>query len=104
MTKSSLVQYLRCSSPNNEATSRWRRFFVLLAVSGSAASVYPPNSGYPRAEAPYFDFELRFLVAAATRIEIQSRKWFVQHPMGQVWMKTTEIAVNNFVPRKDYRR
>ena len=31
-------------------------------------------------------------------------KWFVQHPMGQVWTKTTEIAVNNFVPRKDCRR
>ena len=102
--RSSLVQYLRCSSPNNEATSRWRRFFVLVAVSGSAAAVYPPNSGYPSAEDPYFDFELRFLVAAATRIEIQSRNWFVQHPMGQVWTKTTEIAVNNFVPRKDCRR
>ena len=51
-------------------------FFVFLAVSGSAVAVYPPNSGYPSAEAPYFDFELRFLVAAATRIEIQSRKWF----------------------------
>ena len=26
VTRSSLVQYLRCSSPNNEATSKWRRF------------------------------------------------------------------------------
>ena len=91
--RSSLVQYLRCSSPNNEATSRWRRFFVLLVVSGSAVAVYPPNSGYPSAETPYFDFELRFLVAAATQIKIQSRKWFIQHPMGKVWTKATEIAV-----------
>ena len=66
VTKSSLIQYLRCFSPNNEAILGWRRFFVLLAVSGSAAAVYPPNSGYPSAELPYFDFELRFLVAAAT--------------------------------------
>ena len=36
-------------------------FFVLLTVSGSAVAVYPPNSGYPSAEAPYFDLELQFL-------------------------------------------
>ena len=65
MKRSSLVQYLRCSSPN-EATSKWRHFFVLLAVSGSVVAVYPPNSGYPNVEGPYFDFELRFSVAAAT--------------------------------------
>ena len=76
MTKSSLVQYLRCSSPNNEATSKWRLFFVLLTVSGSAVAVYPPNSGYPSAEAPYFDLELQFLVAAATGLEIQVQKLF----------------------------
>ena len=28
----------------------------------------------------------------------------VQRPMGQVWTKATEIAVINFVARKDYRR
>ena len=78
-------------------------FFVLLTVSGSAVAVYPPNSGYSSAEAPYFALELQFLVAASTGLEIQSRKWFVQYPMGQVWAKATEIAVNNFVPRKDCR-
>ena len=52
-------------------------FFVLLTVSGSAVAVYPPNSGYPSAEAPsYFDLELQFLVAAATGLEIQVQKLF----------------------------
>ena len=37
-------------------------FFVLLTVSGSAVAVYPPNSGYSSAEAPYFDLKLQFLV------------------------------------------
>ena len=55
---------------------------VVFVVFGSAVAVDPPNSGYPSAEAPYFDFKLQFLVAAATRIEIQSQKWFVQRPMG----------------------
>ena len=67
----SLVQYLRCSSPNNEVTSKWLLFCInFMAIFCSAVEVYPPNSGYPSAEAPYFVFELRVLVAAATRIEI----------------------------------
>ena len=45
---------------------------------GSAVAVYySPKSGYPSAEAPYFDFELRALVAAATRVEIESQSGFV---------------------------
>ena len=77
---------------------------MLLVVSGSAVAGYPPNSGYPSAAVPYFDFELGFLVAAATQIEIQSQKWFVQHPMRQVWTQATEIAMNDFVPQNDCRR
>ena len=38
-------------------------FLVFFEV---AVAVYPPKSGYPSAEAPYFDFELQFFVAAAT--------------------------------------
>ena len=38
--------------------------------------IYPPKFGYPSAKAPCFDFELQFLVAAATWIEIESQKWF----------------------------
>ena len=55
-------------SYNSEVTSKINGdvFFVFLAVSGSAVAVYSPNSGYPSAEAPYFGFELWFLVAAAT--------------------------------------
>ena len=49
---------------------------MLLTVSGSAVAVYPPNSGYPSAEAPYFDLDLPFLVAAAMGIEIQVQKLF----------------------------
>ena len=76
---------------------------MFLSVSGSAVAVYSPNNGYPivHRHHNYFDFELWFLVAAATQIKIQSRKWFVQGPMGQVWTKATEIAV---VPQKDCRR
>ena len=45
---------------------------------GSAVAVYySPKSGYPSAEAPYFDFELRALVAAATQVEIESQSSFV---------------------------
>ena len=61
--RSSFVQYLRCSSPNNEATSKWRHFGI-FEVFGSTVV------------APYFDFELQFLVAAATWAEIESHKWF----------------------------
>ena len=49
---------------------------MLLTVSGSEVAVYPPNSGYPSAEAPSFDLELQFLVAAATGLEIQVQKLF----------------------------
>ena len=76
---------------------------MLLTVSGSAVAVYPPNSGYPSAEAPYFALELQFLVAAATGLEIQVQKLFCRASYGEVWAKATEIAVNNFVPRKDCR-
>ena len=44
--------------------------------SRSVVAVYPPKSGYPRAEAPYFDFELQFLVVSATRVKIEYHKWF----------------------------
>ena len=40
-------------------------FLVFFEVCGSVVAVYPPKSGYPSAEAPYFDSELQFLVAAA---------------------------------------
>ena len=39
-------------------------------------AVDPQKSGYPSVEAPYFDFELQFLVATAMQVEIQSQKWF----------------------------
>ena len=51
-------------------------FLVFFEVFGSVVAVYPPKSGYFSAEAPYFDFELQFLVVAATRVEIESQKWF----------------------------
>ena len=41
VSRSSLVQYLRCSSPNYEATSKWRRFFCVSGgfwLSGSSIS------------------------------------------------------------------
>ena len=47
VTRNSLVQYMRYSSPNNEATSNG----VVFSVFGSAVT-YPPKSGYPSAEAP----------------------------------------------------
>ena len=49
-------------------------FLVFFEVFSSAVAVYPPKSGYP--SAPCFDFELQFLVAAATQIDIESKKWF----------------------------
>ena len=49
---------------------------VFFKVFGSVVAVYPPKSGYPSAEAPYFDFELQYLVAAATQVKIESHKWF----------------------------
>ena len=76
--RNSFVQYLRCSSPNNKTTSKWCRFWGGFDVFGSAVAVYySPKSGYPSAEAPYFDFELRALVAAATQVEIESQSSFV---------------------------
>ena len=47
-----------------------------------------------------------FLVASATRVEIESQKCFctAQHSMEQVWTKTTETVVTDFVPRKDHCR
>ena len=40
VTRSSFVQYLRCSSPNNKATSKWHRFGVFQGfwLSGSSIS------------------------------------------------------------------
>ena len=51
-------------------------FLVFFEVLGSVVAVYPPKSDYSSAEAPYFDFELPFLVVAAMRVEIESHKWF----------------------------
>ena len=51
-------------------------FLVFFEVFDSTVAVYPPRSGYSSAEAPYFDFELQFLVAAATQVEIEFHKWF----------------------------
>ena len=39
-------------------------------------AVCRPKSGYPSADAPQLGLECRFLVATATRIEIQSQKGF----------------------------
>ena len=51
-------------------------FLVFFKVFGLVVAVYPPKRDYSSAEAPYFDFELRFLVVAATQVEIESHKWF----------------------------
>ena len=51
-------------------------FLVFLGGSSRKVAVESPKSGYPSAEATYFDFELQFLVATAARVEIQSQKWF----------------------------
>ena len=46
-------------------------FLVFFEVSGPTAAVQSPTGGYPSAEAPYFDFELRFLVGTTTQVEIR---------------------------------
>ena len=50
--------------------------FVFFLVFGSAIAVDPPKSGYPSADAPYFNFELQFLVVTAMRVETESQKLF----------------------------
>ena len=69
-------------------------------------AVYPPKSGYPSAEAPYFDLELQFFGSCChtSQDRVLWSSGFVQHSMEYVWKKTTETVVNNFVPRKNRRR
>ena len=67
------------------------------AFSGSVEAVCPPKSGYPSADTPQLDFECRFLVATATRVEIQSQKGFLQCTIGKVCTKKTKTVVSNFV-------
>ena len=76
-------------------------FLVFFEVSSPMES---PKSGYSSAEVPYFDFELLFLVASATLVEIESQKCFCTAFYGEVWTKTTETVLTDFVPRKDHCR
>ena len=50
-----VVQYLRSSIPNIEATSKWRRFWCFRGFWPNGSSIVT-KSGYSSAEAPYFDF------------------------------------------------
>ena len=72
-------------------------------VSGPTVAVRSPKRGYFSAETPYFDFELLFLVASATRVEIESQKCFCTTFYGEVWTKTTKTVLTGFIPRKDPR-
>ena len=73
VTRSSFIQFLRSSSPNNKVISKCLVFFE---VSGSTVAVQSPKSGYSSAETSYFDFELLFLAASATQVEIESHNCF----------------------------
>ena len=77
---------------------------MIFEVSGPTAAVQSPKSGCPSAESPYFDFELLFLIATATRDVIQSQKWFCTAFYGASMDKTTETVTSNFVPRIDCDR
>ena len=79
-------------------------FLVFFGVSSPTVAVYSPKSGYPSAETPYLEFELLFLVVSATRVEIQSQKWFVQHSMEYSMDETIVALASNFVPQKDRGR
>ena len=37
-TRSSFVQYLKCSSPTNKMTYKWHHFLVIFKVSGPTSS------------------------------------------------------------------
>ena len=76
-------------------------FLSFLAFSGSVEAVCRPKSGYPSADAPQLGLECRFLVATATRLEIQSQKGFLQCTIGEVCTKKTKTVASNFVRRKD---
>ena len=67
-------------------------------------AVHSPKSGYPSTDTPYLKFEPLFLVAFATRVEIQSQKWFCTVFYGACMDETTETVASNFVPRKDHDR
>ena len=101
VTRSSFIQYLRCFSPDNKATSKWCRYGV-FKISGPTVAMESPKSGYSSAEASYYDFELLFLVVSATLVEIESHKCFVQHSMEQLNIKTTKTVVTDFIFRKDH--
>ena len=51
-------------------------FWSFHEFSGSVEAICPPKGGYPSTDTPQLDFECRFLVATATRVEIQSQKGF----------------------------
>ena len=73
-------------------------FLVFFRVSSPTVAVYSPKSSYPSAETPYLDFEVLFLVASATRVEIQSQKWFCTAFYGACMDETTETVASDFVP------
>ena len=62
----------------------------VFEVSGSMAAGFS-RKAHPSAQAPYFDFELLFLVASATQVEIKSQKLFCTAYYG-------DNVVNGFVP------
>ena len=47
-----------------------------FAFSGSVEAVCPPKSGYPSVDTPQLDIDCLFVVATATRVDIQSLKGF----------------------------
>ncbi len=76
-------------------------FFDVFKVSGSMSS---PESGYHSEKEPYFDFELLFLVATATRVERRVQNVVLYSVLWSKYGQTTETAVNDFVQQKDHRK
>jgi hypothetical protein len=91
-------------SRSNETTSKWCHFFWCFRGFWPNGGSVVSKSGYPSAKEPYFDFELLFLVATAMRVEIRVLNVVLYSVICSKHGQTTEIAVNDFVPRKDHRR
>ena len=99
MAINSFRPYLRRSRPNKSTTSKWPKWRLFEAFSGSVEAVCPPKSGYPSTDKPQLDFECRFLVPTASRYS--PRKDFLQCTIGKVCTKKTKTVASNFVSRED---
>ena len=91
MAINSSCPYLRCSSPNKSATSKWHRFelFGLFWLSWSSI---PPKSGYGHVDSSYLDLGILFLVGTTTRVKILPHKCFLLCSIA----KMPESVANSF--------